>query len=123
MNALEKKLAELLPSEFQALLEKIETLEGGELDYAIADFINRMPLSKFERFMLVRAYQRFESRQSRFKAMELLFPSPAPKAVEKYVYADTVATSRINASTLGLAIPKAEGNHVMPIPRSKVGTI
>jgi len=121
MNALEKKLAELLPSEFQALLEKIETLEGGETDYAIADFINRMPLSKFERFMLVRAYQRFESRQSRFKAMELLFPSPAPKAVEKYAYADS--GSGMITSSLGRAVPKSEGNRVMPIPRSRVGHI
>lgn len=120
MNALEQKLVSLLHPEFQALLEKIESLEGGDSDYAIADFINRAPLNKFERFMLVRAYRRYETRTARFKAMELLFPSTPIKTAAVM----GVDTGRLSASTgtfLTNAAPKAEGQRIMAIPRSKVG--
>jgi hypothetical protein len=121
MNALEQKLVSLLHQEFQALLEKIEALEGGDSDYAIADFINRAPLNKFERFMLVRAYRRYETRTARFKAMELLFPATSPI---KTATAMGVDTGRLSASTatgtfLANAVPKAEGARIKPT-RSKV---
>jgi hypothetical protein len=121
MNALEQKLVSLLHQEFQALLEKIEALEGGDSDYAIADFINRAPLSKFERLMLVRAYRRYESRTSRFKAMELLFPATSPIKTAAGMGVDT---GRLSASTatgtfLMNAAPKAEGARIKPT-RSKV---
>ena len=117
MNALEKKLAEFLPQEMLALLEKIETIDGDENEYSIAEYINCTPLTKFERFMLVRAYRRFESRQARFKAMELLFPSSAPKAVNKYMYA--------NATDLSMAQVKREGSAVAygPTHKNRVGHI
>lgn len=120
MNALEQKLASLLPQEMLALLEKIESLEGAENDYAIATYINNTPLTKFERFMLVRAYRRYESRQARFKAMELLFPTPKRSTKqEQYAYADT--------STLTNAVVKREGGVIAggyhEIQRSRVGHI
>ena len=86
MNVLEQKLASLLPQEMLALLEKIESLEGAENDHAIAQYINHTPLTKFERFMLVRAYRRYESRQARFSAMELLFPPNKGYQAETYTY-------------------------------------
>jgi hypothetical protein len=122
MNALEKKLAELLPQEMLALLEKIETIDGDENDYSIAEYINCTPLTKFERFMLIRAYRRYESRQARFKAMELLFPSPkrATKQ-ENYMYANT------NSGIVNLAnaTVKREGSAIAygPIHKSRVGHI
>ena len=107
MNALEQKLASLLPQEMLALLEKIESLEGAENDYAIATYINNTPLTKFERFMLVRAYRRYESRQARFKAMELLFPAPKRSTKqENYLYEDNGTLSMTGLSN---AIPKREG--------------
>jgi hypothetical protein len=120
MYALEKKLAEFLPQEMLALLEKIETIDGDENDYVIAEYINCTPLTKFERFMLIRAYRRYESRQARFKAMELLFPSPkrATKQ-EQYAYANT--------SNLTNAVVKREGGAIAKgyhqIQKSKVGNI
>jgi len=109
MNALEKKLAEFLPQEMLALLEKIETIDGDENDYAIAEYINRSPLTKFERFMLVRAYRRYESRRARFQAMELLFPANKLSAVKQY---------SVSEGSISLTAQR-----VMPIPRSKVGHI
>lgn len=120
MNALEQKLVSLLHPEFQALLEKIESLEGGDSDYMIADFINRSPLNKFERFMLVRAYRRYETRTSRFKAMELLFPPRTPQVADKYAYAG--GSNGLTASTLLATTAKAEGARIV-MPRSKVGNI
>jgi hypothetical protein len=122
MYALEKKLADFLPQEMLALLEKIETLEGSDTDYSIAEYINCMPLTKFERFMLVRAYRRFESRQARFKAMELLFPSPKrPTKQENYMYTNT-NSGIVNLSN---ATPKREGGAIAygPIQKSRVGHI
>jgi len=118
MNVLEQKLVSLLHPEFQALLEKIEALEGGDSDYMIADFINRSPLNKFERFMLVRAYRRYETRTSRFKAMELLFPATSPI---KTASAGAIDTSRlvVSTGTYSTATPKAEGARIYPT-RSKV---
>lgn len=124
MNAIDKKLADFLPQEMLALLEKIETLEGAETDFAIAEYINCSALTKFERFMLVRAYRRFESRQARFRAMELLFPSPKKEYTqEKYAYGSAVTT----ASTLGTVTLKREGSSVIngyqKIQKSRVGNI
>lgn len=116
MNALEQKLASLLPQEMLALLEKIESLEGAENDHAIAQYINQTPLTKFERFMLVRAYRRYESRQARFKAMELLFPPNKP-VTENYGYA-SIDTSSPYITHHGNVVPQRTF-----IQRSKVGHI
>ncbi len=119
MNALEQKLVNLLHPEFQALLEKIEALEGGDSDYAIADFINRAPLNKFERLMLVRAYRRYETRTARFKAMELLFPATSPIKTAAVMGVDTGRLSASTGTFLANAVPKAEGARIKPT-RSKV---
>lgn len=121
MNVVDKKLAEFLPQEMLALLEKIETIDGAENDYAIAEYINCTPLTKFERFMLVRAYRRYESRQARFKAMELLFLSPkrATKQ-EHYAYANTTSGT-VNLSTATVKGAISSGHH--QIQKSKVGRI
>ena len=117
MNVLEQKLANLLPQEMLALLEKIESLEGAENDHVIAQYINQTPLTKFERLMLTRAYRRYESRQARFKAMELLFPSNKGYQAETYTYATS-------PSNMPLVMKSAD---IKPqrtfIQRSKVGHI
>lgn len=120
MNALEQKLASLLPQEMLALLEKIETIEGAEDEWVIAQYINSMPLTKFQHTMLVRAYRRYEARRARFKAMELLFPPNKGYQAETYTY----GTSGVSLSNTPLVL---HNGNIAPqrtfIQRSKVGHI
>lgn len=116
MNALEQKLASLLPQELLALLEKIESIEGAENDYSIANYINQTPLTKFERFMLVRAYRRYESRRARFLAMELLFPPREAKAHD-YAYGQTLNTVSMGSEPVIIRNPmqmKTQRSRVSP---------
>lgn len=112
MNVLEQKLASLLPQEMLALLEKIESIEGAEDDHAIAQYINHTPLTKFERFMLVRAYRRYESRQARFRAMELLFPTNKGYQAETYTYNSTPLIQRSDVTLQRTLIQRSKVGHI-----------
>lgn len=123
MNVLEQKLASLLPQELLALLEKIESIEGAENDYSIANYINNTPLTKFERFMLVRAYRRYESRRARFQAMELLFPVREDSSMYRYESFKTMDLDLATAKMEGAPVIMRNPVSKKAIHRSRVGHI